>query len=113
MEATTKTQWLRVSPYGEAAYTYWFNGIYKIVSYRPRSFIAYYLRDGAENWGYLVSQPPAKDKEGLACWPTLLAAQAACWQHQKGHEPSSRTIVRANEIVLAQKRLQAENGGAE
>lgn len=78
-------------------YTVWLSGIYKIVSYRPMEYLAFYLVDGASNWGDHVSAPPHEGKFGK-CWRTLRMAKAACEAHAKVHQPKAATVRRAGEI---------------
>ena len=98
----------KILPYGPESYTYWISGIYKIVSYRPRSFHAYYIHEGLKNWGDHVETPPEKCREtGNGQWPTLKAAKAACERHAENYEPKPRTVKRAAEI-LSELREQAK-----
>lgn len=92
--------WTRIKPFGEDAYTYWINGIYKIVSYRPGEYLAYYIRGDFKNWGDHVSPPPDTGKHGK-CWLTLKSAKSACKSHAETHTPNRATIRRAAEVKAA------------
>jgi hypothetical protein len=87
----------RIQPFGPDAYTWWFSGIYKIVSYRKGEYLAFYIREGDQNWGWHVSEPPDTGKHGQCC-STLKAAKGACAEHAKKHKPSNKTVRRAAEI---------------
>ena len=100
----------RIQPYGPDAYTYWIDGIYKIVSYDKGEYFAYFIQNWANNWGDHVSEPPdecprfsAADK----CWNTLAAAKQACKDHKEHYTPSPKIIKRAAEILTAIK-IKAE-----
>jgi hypothetical protein len=104
--------WTRIKPYGsEDEHTYWISGIYKITSYRPGEYLAFFIQDHFNNWGDHPSKPP-HDGEYGKCWKTLKAAQADCVTHAKNHKPALRTIQRAAElkasiIIEAQDYLEA------
>lgn len=92
--------WTKVQP-RDANITYWFSGIYKIVSYRAGEFLAYYMPEHYQNWGDHVSTPPDIGNRGDKCWASLERAQAACGVHAATHTPKSRTLKRAAEITAA------------
>ena len=48
----------RIQPFGPDAYTYWIDGIYKVVSYNKGAYHAYFIPHWANNWGDNVSTPP-------------------------------------------------------
>lgn len=100
------TTWERVQPWDEI--TYWFSGIYKIVSYRDGEFLAYFIPDHYLNWGDYVSPPPDNGRYSK-CWSSLETAKAACETHAAKHTPKPRTVKRAAEI----KATLPSAGGAE
>lgn len=102
--------WTEIKLYEDSAHVYWIRGIYKVVSYGDAgSFWAYYIVDGAKNWGDHPSTPPDTNFRGWKCWATLEAAQLACTEHAKTHTPSSATVARAAELLaglLAEHRTR-------
>ena len=89
----------RIKPFGEDAYTYWIDGIYKIVSYHDRQYHAYFIQEWFDNWGDNVEKPPLTDRwTGSGYWPTLKDAKAACARHAAKYQPSQKTINRAAKI---------------
>lgn len=93
--------WSRIKPYGDDAYTYWIDGIYKVASYRDGEYLAFFMPARYENWGDHVTPPPDTSRQGNKCWLTLKAAQAACAEHAKHHTPAAKTVKRAAEVKAA------------
>lgn len=98
--------WTHILPYGSDSYSFWFNGIYKIVSYEDGEYHAFYMPEHFDNWGDYVSAPPSRNKNGL-CWESLEDAQRACEMHAKNHQPKAKTIARAASIVSGYERKAA------
>jgi hypothetical protein len=98
MDLPCAEDWTRIKPYGPDAYTYWVKGIYKIVSYNPGEYHAYYIPDRYDNWGENVAPPPYRNHIGNGYWPALGAAIAACDEHAKTHRPKPKTVRRAAEL---------------
>lgn len=78
---TIGKEWKKLVIFGAS---YWFSGIYKIVSYDyPPYYSAYYLRDGDANWGMRVSE---KNQ-----FMVLDQAKNACVKHaRRGSTPEQR-----------------------
>lgn len=104
-----KNQWIEVKPFGPDAYTYWINGIYKIVKYPNRDGMtplwhAYYIPDGYKNWGENVGKPeryPCGNGMSVSGWRSWSDAEAACMQHATRHTPTTKIIKRAEAIKAA------------
>jgi hypothetical protein len=90
-------EWTEIKMY-DNAFTYWVSGIYKVVSYEPDTFFAYYIVDGCKNWGDHPSTPPVLNFRKWRCWNSLESAQQACENHSKIHTPKPKTIARAAEL---------------
>ena len=76
----------------------WISGIYKITSYQPGQYHAYFIQEWFTNWGDNVETPPAQ-KNGREYYKTRKQAEAACKRHQKDYTPSSRIVKRAAFIL--------------
>ena len=107
----TRQAWEKVQPYGpDADTTYWVRGIYKVVSYRPGNYHAYFIPEGIANWGDYVTRPPDKSaRDGYPCWRTLRAAKSACSLHARSYAPSSKTQARAREVLAAYQAKALEH----
>ena len=81
--------------------TYWIWGIYKIVSYRPGEYYAYFIQDHQKNWGDHPEPPPARSKviQGQGCWQSFASARRCCERHSITHTPAPRTVARAEELL--------------
>ncbi len=92
--------WTEIKPYKDDpdGYTVWISGIYKIVSYRPGEYLAFFIQPWFNNWGDHVCAPPHDLKYGKG-WKTLAQAKADCVKHSKTHEAGEGTIKRAAEIM--------------
>lgn len=92
---------IEIKPYDEdscTSCTYWISGIYKIVSYEPGEYYAFYIPDHFYNWGNFVSQPPHLGKHGHV-WNSFDAAVNSCIAHADCHKPKDKTVKRAAEIL--------------
>lgn len=105
--------WIKISPYGKDAYTYWFNGVYKIVSYNKGQYHAFLIENGDKNWGNYFCNPPETFHNPHACkpskgWTTLKDAKLSCRNHSKDYQPTPKTVKRALEIqtTLIEKSVQ-------
>lgn len=95
-EMKTKN-WTKIQPFGPEAYTYWINGIYKIVSYDKGEYLAYFIPDHYDNWGNHVSEPLHNGKSGKV-WNSFKAATDACKSHARVYDGSKSTIDLADRI---------------
>jgi hypothetical protein len=84
----------------EGGYTYWISGIYKVVSYRPGEYQAYFIQEWFDNWGDNVGQPPIQNN-GQSYYKTRKQAEAAIKRHAKHYTPSTKIVKRAAEILIA------------
>lgn len=91
----------KILPYGPDAYAYWISGIYKIVSYRPGEYHAYYIPEHFNNWGNCTEPAPSLNINGCRAWESLKAAKDSCERHALKHTPSQYTVRRAAEIKAA------------
>lgn len=102
----------KIQPYGPGSYIYWIDGIYKIVSYRPREYFAYFIQDHFDNWGDSVGNETDTFNHGpgfvFVGWKTLKGAKAACKAHAKKHTPAPKTAARA--ASLKAEFIQQESG---
>ncbi len=98
---------------GSDSYPCWISGIYKIVSYRKRSFHAYFIQDTQTTWGDSVGTEPDRDPvTNNSCWCTLKAAKEACEQHAKEYTPKPAIVKRAAERLTEYREQAAENATA-
>jgi len=103
----------RIKPYGPDSYTYWISGIYKIVSYRSRSFHAYFIQDYQKTWGDHVETPPNRcPLTNNEHWSTLKSAKEACGRHAERHDPKQSTVKNAAERLEEIKALASEHSVA-
>ena len=104
-------EWIKIKPYGEDSYTYWVSGIYKIVSYEPKKFHAFFIQNGVSNWGDYVCTPPEIDSNGRY-WNSLESAKKSCKEHAaSGYEPTPSTVKRAAVVLagfLEQEKIYAK-----
>lgn len=100
----------RLMVHGPDSYPYWISGIYKIVSYRKRSFHAYFIQNNQKTWGDSVETSPDRDPvTGNNCWRTLKAAKAACERHAAEYTPKPKTIKRAAELLTEYRDAADKN----
>jgi len=102
-----------IHPYETSGLTYWVSGIYKIASYHPGEFFAYYIPDGYPNWGENVATPPLSKRISSSPWPLYYypdfdQAKAACVAHSKKHTPAERTLECAKAHAAEMQSQQAQ-----
>lgn len=115
MSKSTPQEWTHIKPYGDDSYDYWISGIYKIVSYRPNEFHAYFIQDHYQNWGDHVAKPPHDGQHGKV-WNSFEAASTDCHEHAQTHKPAKKTIERAariKEVLLDQAAQYASKPSQE
>lgn len=103
-----RKNWVRLAPYGEDSYIYWFNGIYKIVHYQTRPgntplWHAYYIPDHYKNWGDNVGKPatyPIGQGMTTTGWESLEKAMTVCEEHAETYTAKPSTLKRAGEIMV-------------
>lgn len=100
----------KVTPYGpDGGVTHWIAGIYKITKYRRDEYYAYYLVNGAKNWGNHVSKPPGQGLTGSPCWLSLSAAIEACAVHAMNHTPARTSLERAAHALAELREQEKKN----
>lgn len=87
----------KLQPFGPNGPSIWLSNVYKIISYKKNEFHAYYLRNGAVNWGQYVDDPPDKGKFRKV-WKSFESAVRSCIKHTLIHTPDEGTLKTAKEI---------------